>query len=154
MLAERSSDACSTSGPCGTGGRPVKTSDIIAAIRAQGNNASDLQDAAHEAHHALDAGVPEGQWDRTTIHRYVADLGPDAATASEVMARAVEQIVCADMGVDCGPPESWAIMSCLEAAKLGMPLPSVDAFLARVREAMVSPEARAAADRVMALALA
>ena len=70
---------------------------------------------------------------------------------AEVMARAVEQIVCADLGVDPGSVESWAMVSCLEAIKTGMPHTDPKTFATLVRQAM---DTRQAADAVLALASA
>lgn len=110
-----------------------------------------LRDAAHEAHHALDAKVKRGRWDRETIHRAVMKMGKSRAVASEIMARAVEQIVCADLGVDCGTIENWAFISCIEAMKAGVSMPSSEWFASQVRAAMATPKARKAADAVLAL---
>lgn len=124
---------------------------LIAAIRKRGNDATDLRDAAHEAHHALSAGV-RGPWDRESIHRAVMAMGRADAAGDEIMARAVEQIVCADLGVTTDSIEKWAFWACMEAIKSGIRYPSLDWFCDAVRAAMKSPEGRRAADRVMALA--
>lgn len=129
----------------------MTAADIIAAVRACGSDATDLRDAAHEAHHAIEAGVPAGQWDRETIHAAVMAMGRGKAAASEVMARAVEQIVCADLGVDCGAVEKWSFWACLEAVKSGTTFPGPTWFANAVRTVMATPSARAAADAVKAL---
>lgn len=125
---------------------------IIEAVQARGNDARGLRDAAHEAHHALEAKVPAGRWDRESIHRAVMRMGRGKAAASEVMARAVEQIVCADFGVDCGTVERWAFVACTEALKSGVAFPGVTWFADAVRGVMTTETARAAADSVIALA--
>ncbi len=128
---------------------------IIAAVVARGNRAhetGDLRDAAHEAHHALSVGL-SGSWDRERLNRAMERKGPSYLLRSEVEARAVEQLVCADLGVDPGGSvDRWALVSCMEAIKnsrldIGPPAPIADA----IRRAMRSPEVRRAADRVLAL---
>jgi len=128
---------------------------IIDAVRARGNNPRNLRDAAHEAHHALDAKV-RGKWDRENIHRHVRRMGNGRAALSEIMARAVEQIVCARCGVDPGGDvDHWALMSAMESIKNDR----VDIWrigkltLADlIKREMGSPDAQAAADAVCALA--
>lgn len=127
--------------------------DIVAAVRARGSDTDNLRDAAHEAHHAIEAGVPEGQWDRESIHVAVMAMGRGKAAASEVMARAIEQIVCADLGVDCGEIEKWALKACFEAVKSGVAFPGPTWFANAVRVVMGTASARAAADAVLALAV-
>lgn len=130
----------------------VTAEQLIAAVRSNGNDPRDLRDAAHEAHHALEAKVKRGKWDRETIHRAVMKMGLGRAVQSEIMARAVEQIVCADLGVDCGTVEKWAMIACMEALKSRVQVPGLDWMVARIKAAVVSPEGRKAADAVLALA--
>lgn len=136
--------------------KPTKE-EIIAAIRARGNNATDLRDAAHEAHHALQFDVKPGKWNRETIHRAIVKGGRRAfgeAVFDEIRARAVEQIVCADYGVETGASlEAWAMTSFMEAGKnSGIWTPSDFDWAGKIRERMATPAARADADRVIALA--
>lgn len=130
----------------------ITSEQLIAAVRANGNDARDLRDAAHEAHHALEAKVKRGKWDRETIHCAVMKMGLGRAIQSEIMARAVEQIVCADLCADCGTVEEWAMVACMEALKSRIQVPGLDWMVARIKAAMVSPEGRKAADAVLALA--
>lgn len=125
---------------------------LIAVIRAHGNDATNLRDAAHEAHHAIEAGVPAGKWDRETIHRYVMKMRQGDAARSEIRSRAVEQIVCRRFGVDCGTVEHWAFIACMEAMKYRIPFfQSVETVVDLVTRTMATPEAEAMADAVMAL---
>jgi hypothetical protein len=125
---------------------------LIAVIRAHGNDATNLRDAAHEAHHAIEAGVPAGKWDRETIHRYVMRMRQGDAARSEIRSRAVEQIVCRRFGVDCGTVEHWSFIACMEAMKYRIPFfQSVDTVVDLVTRTMATPEAEAMADAVMAL---
>lgn len=133
--------------------RPTEAS-LIAAIQARGSDATDLRDAAHEAHHALDAKV-RGKWDRESIHRAISRLPPYQQLRAEISARAVEQIVCRDLGVDCDTVEKWAFiaeMEMLKNSRLALP-PGAD-MAKFVRKAMEHPTMRCAADRVLALAVA
>lgn len=123
---------------------------LIAAVQARGNDATTPRDAAHEAHHALSSGL-DGPWDRERIHAAVMAMGHGEAAADEIMARAVEQIVCRDLGVDCGPVKDWAVFACIEAVKAGIAYPSLNWFVERVNDYMKSRAARKAADRVIAL---
>lgn len=132
----------------------MKPADIIAAVRAFGSDAVDLRDAAHEAHHALDARVPRGRWDRQTIDRAVHRMGAKRAATSELMARAVEQFVCADLGVPCDSVDDYATIAVLEAAGAGLDLGSAKDFATLVRHAMGTRVARRAAGAVKALVLA
>jgi hypothetical protein len=129
-----------------------RAAQVITAIRARGSDASDLRDAAHEAHHALDAGVPAGKRGRESIHCAIARKRPGDAAPSEVMARAVKQVVCADLGVRTEGVRHWAAISCLEAGKRGIPWLPMAMAIEAIEEAMKSEEARRAADRVLALA--
>jgi hypothetical protein len=126
---------------------------LIEAIRSRGSDARDLRDAAHEAHHAIVAGV-RGPWDREVIHRALMRKGKSFAQDDEVMARAVEQIVCADLGVDCGDVDTWAFLACMEALKGGNPIGNPDAVARAIRLTMKTDKARKAADAVMGLAAA
>lgn len=123
---------------------------IIKAIRARGSDATDLRDAAHEAHHALDAKAKK--WDRESIHRALMRRHRCALLRSEVMARAVEQIVCTRLGVDPkGDVEKWALVACLESIKYGLPHTDPSTFAAMVCREMSGAEAIAASDAVIAL---
>jgi hypothetical protein len=80
-------------------------------------------------------------------------MGCGEAASDEIMARAVEQIVCRDFGVDCGSVESWATVACMEAIKSGIKYPSLSWFVDRVNEYMKSNEARIAANLVVQLGI-
>lgn len=124
---------------------------LIAAVRAKGSDARDLRDAAHEAHHALTAGAK--RWTRSSIDRAikrkVKRIGD--RVNEEILARAVEQIVCTELGVKCESVEVCANTACLEAAYYGDPFLSCEQAVIAIRNRMESDEARAAADRVLAL---
>lgn len=145
---------------------PVVTPDaLVAAVRARGSDADDARDAAHEALHALRAGRPwqRGRrhvladgWDREVIHAALvrSKRGRERIGAylfaEEVLARAVERIVCRRVGHDIGDPEHWLFIAAMEGTKTGF-----NVRMADWREAAdaVERSARAAewADRVLAL---
>lgn len=125
---------------------------LIAIIRANGNDATTLRDAAHEAHHAIESGTPAGKWDRETINRYVTKMGRGNAARSEIRARAVEQIVCRRFGVDPGTVDHWAFIACMEAMKFRAPFfGDMATVIDLINRTMATPEAEAWADAVMAL---
>lgn len=132
----------------------VTAEQIILAIRARGSDATDLRDAAHEAHHAIEAGIPEGKWDRDTISRAVKRKGRSWAAASEVKARAVEQVVCMRLGVPAGrhPLEQWVLVSCMEAMKFREPFLEYTVALKAVQRRMSSDDVQQDADAIIALA--
>ena len=126
---------------------------IIAAIRRNGNDATDLRDAAHEACHAIEVGL-KGPWDRETIHRALSrKSGPGALVIFEIRARAVEQMVCADLEVDSGGDiEHWAFVACMEAAKNSrIAFPGIEWFANCVRTHMKTEECKRLRDAVIAL---
>lgn len=135
---------------------PLSPADrLILAIRARGSDASDLRDAAHEACHALEFDVPEGSWDRESIDKVVQRRNRkrdrSSAWASEILARAVEQLVCADLGVECWSVEKCVGVACMEAIKLDRINYDFDLFVRLVQLRMASVEAREMANRVEAL---
>lgn len=129
---------------------------VIAAVRARGNDALDLRDATHEACHALDAGLETG-WTREAIHQALRRKHSAVAELfqAEVLARAVEQIACADLGVDPGTSvEGGAIIATFEAIKSGLPYTDPDTFVRIVKVTMGSARARAMVESVLSLAAA
>ena len=138
---------------------PVNGPGLLAAIRARGCDATDLRDAAHEAHHALTHGI-KGKWTRKAVDRAVQKSWPGRRgypmrLAEEIDARAVEQIVCADLGVECWPVDKAVgimIMECISVDRVGGL--DFDPLVAAVKRRMASPSCRRYADRVIALGAA
>lgn len=126
---------------------------LILAIRAHGCDAITLRDAVHEALHALEAELPRGRWDRQSIHVAVKRMGVIKAAASEIMARAVEQIVCTRLGVRTQSVELWALTSCMEACTFGEPFFPCDAAVKAIDAMMSTRRAASWADRIIALAV-
>ena len=81
---------------------------LIAGVRARGAQPRDLRDAAHEAAHALRTGLA-GRWTRDRIHAAVLAAAPEPhdLLAAELEARAVELLVCQQLG-ELYDIEHWA----------------------------------------------
>lgn len=122
---------------------------LVAAVRSKGSDARDVRDAAHEACHALKWKAKK--WDRESIHKKrpkVRGFG----VSDEILARAVEQLVCADLGVECWPVEKAAMICWMEMLKNErVSLPGGSWLEDRIREAMAGKQARKEADAVLAL---
>jgi hypothetical protein len=91
---------------------------VIAWARRMGSDTDTVRDAAHEASHAIEFGC--ARWDRRSID--VAAFSPRnrrLLVTSEVDARALERIVCEELGVPYDPME-WAKVCLLEQAGLGL----------------------------------
>lgn len=132
--------------------------DVLRAVRDRGSDVEDLRDAAHEACHALEFFVPDGEWDRESIDAYCqAAIQKHKARArafalrSEIFARAVEQVVCADLGAKCPPVEMCAMTACKEAIAVDRVHYDLPLFILGVKEAMKTAQVRQMADRVIAL---
>ena len=134
--------------------KALRVQHVMQYIRAKGNDADldDLRDAAHEAYHALVAGAR--RWDRESIHKALMRYthgSPGSLVYEEVMARAVEQLVCKDLGVDCWPIDKTAHIAWMETTKtLGILVPT-DFFNEKIPAAMQRLIARRGADLVIAL---
>ena len=126
---------------------------IIAAVRKRGNDATTLRDAAHEACHAIQARIVRGKWDREAIHhKLTKGLSNAELVRVEIVARAVEQLVCRDLGVDCGSVEEWANITWWETAKnMRIQLPDPKWIADCVHKSMGHDSARKLADKVIAL---
>ncbi len=128
---------------------------LVAAICARGVSTSDLRFAAHEACHALQWGVRK-KWTIDNIHarkprpnRILGDVG----VLDEITARAVEQLVCAKLGVDCGSVEHWATVCWMETlVNERILLPKGDWLEQQIRKRMESDRAARLTDQVLALA--
>ena len=135
----------------------ITADELIAAIRARGSDARDLRDAAHEAHHAI-LHVKRGPWTRAAIDKavqtaYRKSFSYSFKLCEEIDARAVEQVVCADLGVACWTVKHAAMVMIMECIKIdrvaGLEL---DQIVTSVRRRMVAPAIRKHADAVIALA--
>lgn len=126
--------------------------NLIATVCAYGGKTDDLRDAAHEACHALELNVPAGQWDRDSIHEVVRRLPKQRLAATEVRARAVEQLVCTMFGVDAGDIEFWACITVMEGVRGGLIMfPAASTVAQWIRDDMQSAAAKDLAVRVAAL---
>lgn len=122
---------------------------LIAAIRARGGRANDLRDGAHEACHALSLDLPV--WNPLSINTALERLSGTQRLQEEILARAVEQLVCKKARVDVGPIEGFATITLFEAIHAGLSFPNQPVLVRLIREAMDSFAARAMAHRVLAL---
>lgn len=94
------------------------THPVTAWVRSMGSDTNNVRDAAHEASHALEFGCL--RWDRRSVD--VAAFAPrhrSLLVSSEIEARAVERIVCEELGLSY-EPLVWADICLLEQAGLGL----------------------------------
>lgn len=91
---------------------------LVKRVQHLGSDARDVRDAAHEACHALNACVADGQWDRETIHQHVLEECPSASeqVGAEIFARAVEWRVCDFFSVEYDL-QHWAGIAFMETLK-------------------------------------
>jgi hypothetical protein len=128
--------------------------DVIAAVRARGNDAKDLRDASHEACHAIEAGIATG-WKRDAIHSALsAKVGDTRAGlwVAEMRARAVEQIVCERLGVDPGMALDDAVgLAIMESLHFGLPWAEHDVSVSLARRQMTDPTTLRIVEQILAL---
>ena len=133
---------------------PLRAAAFLEVVRARGNDARDVRDAAHEACHALQAGLEhEPSWDREVVHRALvrATGGRSLLVRAEILARAVEQLACRELGVDAGDVKHWAFLSGMEAIKFGLPFVEPTAATEAILRCMEGEEAAAMVKRVLSL---
>jgi hypothetical protein len=123
---------------------------LVVEVRRRGSDACNVRDAAHEAHHALSSGTTN--WEREAIHRTLMRRFPDwpSRINEEILARAVEQLVCKDLAMPCWSVEKAAHVMFMEHVhnyKLQLP----DHMDRYIKRAMRTKTGRDAADRVLAL---
>jgi hypothetical protein len=124
---------------------------LLRALNAKGVDMSDLRHCIHEASHALDAKL-RGTWSNKAVDDAMRRIGPVRAAASEIFARAIEQIVCAALGVETKSLDYWIGMSCREAAKFGNPFLDYKTALLAAKRRMGTKDAKERASEIMALA--
>lgn len=134
------------------GGRGLTSeAELRAAFVAHGVTAMDVRDGAHEATHALEWGV-EPPWTRARVAAAAGRKSANAKFESEVLARAVEQLVCEAVGAECPPLEERAFVALLEGAKRdGYMVDSIQVWMDMVTARMKSAEARDMVQRILAL---
>jgi hypothetical protein len=122
---------------------------LVTAVRALGSDAEDARDAAHEACHALEWGVTK-RWTRDNIHARRPRTASEK-TGSEILARAVEAIVCKRLGIKY-PVKKWAFMCWMEMLKNErISLPAGPWLENAIRNAMTTKRTARFADRVLGL---
>ena len=124
---------------------------LVLALRARGVDDIDLRHCVHEASHALDAKM-RGPWSNTAVSNAMKRLGPGRAARSELLARAVEQLVCKRLGVETKSLDYWVGMSVLEAIKYRDPFLDHEEALAAAERLMKTAEAQERAAEILALA--
>lgn len=117
---------------------------IIEYVRSRGSDTSNLRDAVHEACHALEAKIEN--WDRNSIHEAMQKI--PTRIPSEITARAVEQIVCSDLGVSIATIETWCHIACTEATTLGFKFCSYTECVTKVKESVLDKESLAMANLI------
>lgn len=132
---------------------------IVEYANAMGNDARDIRDAAHEAHHALDVGMNGKPWTRDNIHEALqasAEKRGRAALASmlsfELDARAVEKLVCVAIGLEYDD-EHWQHIMWMETlSNMRVCLPH-DGFISHgIAVRIESPRILASVRAILALA--
>lgn len=144
------------------------THSIVIACAARGveimdrvedpNDPELLRFCAHEASHALE--VHAGDWRSEPLHRAVESYGPGLAMygrawlwRTEMIARAVEQVVCERVGVPVDVVEKRILVAHMEASTYRYRYPSYADSLATVRRFLVdSDEVQGLAQRIIDLA--
>lgn len=124
------------------------------AVHSRGLWTRDLRDAAHETHHALVCRL-RGRWSRDRIDDAMVSKFPryQDRLADELLARAVEQIVCKILRV-----KTWTIDKAVDAmiresaALDHEDIGPHDLLIATVRNLIRTDRARRAARRVLSLA--
>lgn len=132
----------------GEGANPEKAAAIVAWVRGKGSDTDNVRDAAHEASHALEFGVKK--WDRRSIDVAALRKPRPIGMASEVLARAVEQLVCEALGVEHDWP-NFMFIAGMESLKVGNPMPGPDWLTKAVAAAKKSDAAQAMAARILNL---
>jgi hypothetical protein len=115
---------------------------ILAAIRARGCEAmghkadpGEFRHAVHEAVHGIRLGAKS--WSNDAIHRACTRVrSPSNRLMEELIARAVEQLVCQRLGVACDTVEHFAFWTCMEALKNRVDIGGPDEFARGVRRYM------------------
>jgi hypothetical protein len=141
---------------------------LLEAIQARGCDATDLRDAAHEAHHALFVKL-SSRWGRERIHQALLRKATRAAiamrglvtrpealaatlTSYELDARAVEWLICERYRVPY-ETEKWLDIMWWETAKnMSIHLPAIHVLIDEVTRRKKSVFVKLYADRVEAVA--
>lgn len=130
--------------------RKTSAESLVLTLRARGVDDTDLRHCVHEASHALDAKLRH-PWSNKRIDAAMKRIGPGRAARSEILARAVEQIVCKRLGVETETLDHWVSMSVMEAIKFRDPFLSYEQALGVAKRAMDTVEAKNRATEIIAL---
>lgn len=128
-----------------------RVSALVRALRARGvDETDDLRHCVHEASHALDAKM-RGPWSNEAVSDAMRRIGPGRAARSEILARAVEQIVCKALGVETRSLDTWVGTSVMEAIKFRDPFFDYATAIAAAKRTLEMPEAKTRAAEILAL---
>jgi hypothetical protein len=137
---------------------PMPTpAELVAALVARGIDLGEWKDdealryAAHEACHALQSGL-EPPWTNKRVDDSMKRFRRGDRAFYEIMARAVEQIVCRELGHPCRDVEHWAFMAVKEAATFREAFFDFDQTVDMIKRAMTTLDAQIYSSRIIALA--
>ena len=130
--------------------RKTSAESLVLTLRARGVDDTDLRHCVHEASHALDAKLRH-PWSNKRVDDAMKRIGPGRAARSEILARAVEQIVCKRFGVETEKLDHWVGMSVMEAIRFRDPFLSYEQALGAAKRAMDTVEAKNRATEIIAL---
>ena len=124
---------------------------ILAATRRRGvvpYEPGDVRYATHEACHGIELALDD--WDVDTVHFALAEHRIGDRVVLECRARAVEQIVCARLGVPTASIEHWAFITSMEALRNRIDVP-IDVFATGTRRRMDCPQTLSLVERILSL---
>lgn len=112
---------------------------VLNAIRAKGcqtfgHGDDSLRHAVHESVHGIRLSVPV--WENEKIHRACVKVRRGDRLSEELIARAVEQVVCARLDVPCGTVEHFAFITCMESLKNGLDIGKISLIATGVQRLM------------------
>lgn len=129
----------------------LRVAALVSAVKAKGSDAMDARDAAHEACHALMWGVKK-KWTRDNIHAKKPRGSPSFGVRDEITARAVEALVCAELGIEY-EQDKYVLLCIMETLRSEhIALPGFDWLKDAIVSRMKSPAAIEMASRVLAMA--
>lgn len=123
---------------------------LLQAFKDRGIEPDDVRDGAHEAAHALAWNVTT-PWTRERIAA-AAPRDNEQKFQEEIIARAVEQIVCEAVGAPCEPFPKRALIAAMEAVKIDRYRVDFETWIKSIENMLKSEEAKALALQVLALA--
>lgn len=120
---------------------------LIAAVRARGSDVQDVRDAAHEAAHALPRNLRD--WSRRSVDRAMQRIDLKRRLREETTVRAMEQVVCRELGAPCPSVEACALTTAMETLHYERVSIDPETFAAGVHAAMTDRATLRLARRVV-----